>query len=155
MVFLMALGALAFGVLLCAAWLIVRCGRRGSRDSRTFSHPTSIKLRGDPSARCRTRLLRRISLNEFSKVVRESGDLIVIDLRPCGEQSPFPIPNVHVLSINPCELTEVMEWLPPDRSAAFYGASDITLHMIETDRYISGWAPLYLLQADYAGSEVL
>jgi hypothetical protein len=155
MVFLMALSALAFGVLLYAAWLILRCSRRGSRDSRASGRSSSIQRRTNPQlAHSRTRPLKRISLNEFSTVLEESSDLIVIDLRPCGERSPFPIPHAHVLSISPCELTEILEWLPPNRSAAFYGASGITMHMIETDPYISGSAPLYLLQGNRAGSEV-
>lgn len=155
MVFLMALGALAFGVLSYAAWLILRSGRRGSRDSSASGRSSSIQLRNAPQlVHCRTRPLKRISLHEFAGVLSESGDLIVIDLRPCSERAPFPIPHAHVLSISPGELTEMLEWLPPNRSVAFYGASDITMHMIETDPFISGSAPLYLLQGNRADSEV-
>lgn len=156
MVFLMALVALVFGVLLYAAWLILRSGRRHSGNSRASSRPSSIQVRSDPQlAHCRTRLLKRISLSEFANVLRESGDLVVIDLRPCGERTPFPVPHDHVLSISPCELTEMLEWWPLNRSVAVYGASGITMHMLETNPYIGGSAPLYLLQGNRAESEVL
>lgn len=100
------------------------------------------------------RIMRWISTSEFIRMLSNSSDLIVIDLRPNSEWSPFPVPNAFVLPVSLKELDLVLERLPADKSAVFYGASNLCIFMIETCRCMEGSAPLYILEGDLNLAEV-
>lgn len=62
---------------------------------------------------------------------------------------PFLVPTALVLSITPHDLIRVLEWLPGNRSAGFYGASDFCISMIEENPCMEGSAPLYILEGNF------
>jgi hypothetical protein len=89
-------------------------------------------------------------MDEFTSVLAGADELIVIDLRADSQLAPFPLPAADVLCIGPGELAEMLEWLPGDRSAAFYGVSDLSFSMIQASPCMCGSAPLYVLNSDRA-----
>ena len=101
-----------------------------------------------------SRLMRWISIGEFMAVLKECSDLIVIDLRAEATSTPFLVPNALVLPVAPTDLIEVLEHLPPDKSVAFCGASNISIFLIATSPCMEGSAPLYVLEGDLSLAEV-
>lgn len=96
-----------------------------------------------------------ISFEEFKVLVqRRPRDLIVIDLRADAPWSPFPVADVFVLAVTPNELTEALEWLPSDRSAVFYGISNLSIARVQTSPSMDGSAPFYFLADDFGSLEV-
>jgi len=112
------------------------------------SEPSTFLARVPDSARLQTRTIKWISIGEFISLFEERSDLVVFDLRATAQWAPFPIPNAFVLSVNPKELATLLEWLPPDRSVVFYGASSLSIFMIETSGCMAGSAPLYVLEGN-------
>jgi hypothetical protein len=98
--------------------------------------------------------MKRISMGEFREVLTKCVDLIVIDLRTDASWDPFPIPTAFVLPVTPNELISVLDWLPPDRSVAFYGSSDSCISVIEKSSIMRGSAPLYVLGDDFDDAEI-
>jgi hypothetical protein len=98
--------------------------------------------------------MRWISIGEFIEVLRKSGDIVVIDLRDEAKSTPFPVPAAFVLPVARNELTEVLECLPPDKSVAFYGASNFCIFLITTSPCMDGLAPFYILESDLGLAEV-
>jgi hypothetical protein len=138
-----------------AIWLIKRYGRRELCDSlpSVSQHPADLGIVFESTAR-QTRLMKWISVSEFMKVLTNCSDLIVIDLRTDAQWVQFPFPAAFVLPVTPKELDKVLECLPADRSVAFYGASNLSIFMIETSPCMEGSAPLYLLEGDLRLAEV-
>jgi hypothetical protein len=95
-----------------------------------------------------------ISIGEFLSVLEKCGDLTVIDLRANAQWDPFPIPTAFALPVTPNELDNVLDSLPADRSVVFYGASNLSIFMIETSHCMEGSAPLYVLEGDLSFAEV-
>jgi len=91
------------------------------------------------------RRLQWISHRDCASLFAKSSDLIVIDLRPGNRHGGFPIPGPSVMSVHPGELSEILEWLPPERCAVFYGASALCISLIQTSPCMRGSAPVYLL----------
>jgi hypothetical protein len=106
------------------------------------------------SAGVQTRQVKWITINEFTKVLSERGDLIVVDLRADATSVPFPVPNAFVLPVSLNELDTVLELLPADKSVAFCGASNLCIFLIEMSPCMEGSAPLYLLEGDLNFAEV-
>jgi len=155
MYFLWALLLLVVAIVLYTAWQILRFVRRTSHDKVAFARPLSgSHLRPTRVTRKQTRKLKWVSMNEFTKVLAGAEDLIVIDLRPDSQRSPFPLPAAQVLCVGLSELSEMLEWLPGDRSAVFYGTSDLSVSMIQASPCMCGSAPLYVLNSDCARAEV-
>jgi hypothetical protein len=115
--------------------------------------PVHDALVSEPSG-VQTRTMKWISLGEFTKVLNERSDLIVIDLRADSPWVPFPASSALVLPVRPDELAQVLDMLPPDRSAAFCGASNLSIFLIETSTCMEGSAPLYVLEDDPGFAEV-
>jgi hypothetical protein len=107
----------------------------------------------EPGGR-QTRVMKWISIGEFLSVHAKRGDLVVFDLRATAQWAPFPIPTAFVVPVNPNELDTLLEWLPADRSVVFYGASSLSIFMIETSHCMDGSAPLYILEGDLSLAEV-
>lgn len=99
------------------------------------------------------RQMQWICMADFNTLLIASSDLVVIDLRANSEQEPLPLPAAQVLPVQPHDLQEVLQWLPANRSAVFYGASGLSIAMIETSACMRGSAPLYLLQPESACAE--
>jgi hypothetical protein len=155
MYFLWALLGLVLAVVLYTAWQIIRFLRHAPRNKVALVRQSSSPHRSSPRAtRKQARNLKWVSMDEFSSVLDGADELIVIDLRPDSRRAPFPLPAAHVLCIGLGELAELLEWLPGDKSAAFYGASDLSVSMIQTSPCMCGSAPLYVLNIDCARAEV-
>jgi hypothetical protein len=153
--FLWALLLSVVAIVLCTAWQILRFVRHASRNKIAFVRPLSGSHLGPTRAnRKQTRKLKWVSMDEFTRVLAGADDLIVIDLRPDSQRSPFPLPAAQVLCVGPSELSEMLEWLPGDRSAVIYGASDLSVSMIQASPCMCGSAPLYVLNGDRATAEV-
>lgn len=151
--FLWALIALALGILMYPAWQILRSFGRFSRDPMAaLSFSDSRRVRGAGGKR--TRNLQWVSIDEFREILERAGDLVVIDLRPQDERRPLPVSGSQMLRIGAEELGEVLQWLPPDRSAAFCGASGLAVFMIRTSACMQGSAPLYVVKSESARTEV-
>jgi hypothetical protein len=87
-------------------------------------------------------------------VLTKCSDLIVVDLRAEAKSAPFPVPDALVIPVSPNDLIEMLECLPPDKSVAFCGASNLSIFMITTSPCMEGSAPLYLLEGDLGLAEV-
>lgn len=155
MYFLWALLVLVLAVVLYTAWQILRFVRHAPRDKVAFVRQSSGPHRSSPRAtRKQARNLKWVSMDEFTSVLAGADELIVIDLRPDSQLAPFPLRAADVLCIGPGELAEMLEWLPGDRSAAFYGVSDLSFSMIQASPCMCGSAPLYVLNSDRARAKV-
>jgi hypothetical protein len=153
--FLWALLLLVVAIVLYTAWQILRFIRRASGGKVAIVRPSSGSyVRPARVKRIQTRKLKWVSMDEFTRVLAGADDLIVIDLRPDSQRSPFPLPAAQVLCLGPSELSEMLEWLPGDRSAVIYGASDLSVSMIQASPCMCGSAPLYVLNGDHARAEV-
>lgn len=154
--FLWALIALALGFLLYPAWQLVRSVGRGS--PRIFAPPpVSPAAKGGKIhafSGGQIRNLEWVSMGQFTNLLAESNDLVVIDLRPESQHLRLRLPAAQVLTISPDELPEVLEWLPRNRSAAFCGASGTALSVIRASSRMRGSAPLYVLKDGSAWAEV-
>ena len=152
---LWSLPAMALAVPMYALWRVKQSGKRKLHDNIPSVLEPPVDLTTAPeSAGEQTRLMRWISVREFMTVLAGCGDLIVIDIRADAQWVPFPIPATFVLPVTPHELIEVLEWLPADRTVAFYGASNLSIFMIETSPLMKGSAPLYVLEGDLSLAEV-
>jgi hypothetical protein len=155
MYFLWALLVLVLAVVLYTAWQILRFVRHAPRAKVAFVRQLSgPHLRPTRVDRKQTRKLKWVSMDEFTSVLAGTDDLIVIDLRPDSQRMPFPLPAAQVLCVGLNELSEMLEWLPADRSAVFYGASDLSVSMIQASPCMCGFAPLYVLNSDSARVKV-
>ena len=101
-----------------------------------------------------TRVMQWITIGEFLSHLAKRSDLVVFDLRANAQWDPFPIPAAFALPVNPNELYALLAWLPADRSVVFYGASNLSIFMIETSPCMEGSAPLYVLEGDLKLTEV-
>lgn len=100
------------------------------------------------------RMMRWISFGEFASVRRNCSDLIVIDLRSEAKSARFPLSGSNVLPVTGNELIQVLKCLPPDKSVAFCGASNLSIFLIATSPCMEGSAPLYVLEGDLRNAEV-
>jgi len=151
---LFSLPAMARAVPTYAVWQARRSARRELRDNLASvpQPPVEVTTALEPAAG-QTRVMQWISIGEFLSVLTKRSDLIVIDLRPNAEWDPFPISTAFALPVTPNELDTVLEWLPADRSVVFYGASNLSIFMIETSHCMQGSAPLYVLEGDLKFAE--
>ena len=152
---LWSLHAMALAVPMYAVWRARRSRTRELPDNTPTVLHAPVKAATVPeSAGRQTRMIQWKSIGEFFSVLAKRGDLVVFDLRANAPWDPFPIPTAFALPVNPNELDTVLEWLPADRSAAFYGASNLSIFAIETSHRMEGSAPLYVLEGDLSLAEV-
>jgi hypothetical protein len=146
---------MALAVPTYAVWQARRSARRDLLGNLVSDPQPPVEVTtASESAGRQTRVMQWISIGEFPSVLTKYSDLIVIDLRSNAEWDPFPIPTAFALPVSPNELDTVLEWLPPDRSLVFYGASNLSIFMIETSNCMQGSAPLYVLEGDLRLAEV-
>lgn len=145
--YLLAVLVLAVGFLLYCAWELT-CARRGRSGFARRSGANSAAC-GDGLANRfgPRRALERISAGEFRELLARTTDLVLIDLRPAHQNAPLPVRVPQVVRVRTSQLEDVLRNLPEDRSAVFYGASDLSVFMITTSLYMSGSAPLYVLRS--------
>jgi hypothetical protein len=152
---LRSLSALALAVPVHAAWRARRPEQRDLPNNMPFVLKPHIDVATvSESAGKPTRVMQWILIGEFLSALEKRSDLIVIDLRANALWNPFLISNAFTLPVTSKELDTVLEWLPADRSVVFYGASNLSIFMIETSHCMEGSAPLYILEADLGIVEV-
>lgn len=152
---LWSLPAMALAAPMYALRRIRQSGWREFHDDvRSVLQPPVDVITVPQSAGTQTRAVQWISIGEFLSVLTKRSDLIVIDLRANAQWDPFPIPTAFALPVTANELDTVLEWLPADRSVVFYGASNLSIFMIETSHCMQGSAPLYVLEGDLRLPEV-
>jgi hypothetical protein len=95
-----------------------------------------------------------ISIGEFLSILTKGGDVIVLDLRANAQCALPSVPSAFVIPVSPKEMDKVLEWIPGHWSVAFYGASNLSIFMIETSRVMDGSAPLYVLEGNLEQEEV-
>ncbi|HTW50025.1 MAG TPA: hypothetical protein VMD92_18855 [Acidobacteriaceae bacterium] len=149
MVFLWALLLAALAFVLYTA---IQFQRYVSLRATGRMQPSFSRLQSAAASQPRRRL-QWVSLRDCASILAEAGDLIVIDLRPESRRTAFPIAGPSIMSVHPGELSEVLEWLPPERGAIFYGASALCISLIQTSPCMCGSAPVYLVTDDPAGME--
>jgi len=152
---LWSLPAMALAVPMDAARRMRHPGRRKPLENllsvpEPFVDITTVR----ESARRQTRVMQWISIGEFLSILTECSDLVVIDLRANAQSAPLSVPTAFVLPVSPNEMDSALEGLPGDRSVVFYGASNLSIFMIETSRFMDGSAPLYVLEGDPGLEEV-
>lgn len=143
---LLALLVLAVGFLLTCAWQLMRSRYKTVRLARQTA------ARGRESSTSR-RALQRISAGQLKEVLGRGDDLVLLDLRPAHQNTPLPVQAPHVVRVRTSQLEDVLQHLPENRSAVFYGASDLSLFMITTSLYLRGSAPLYVLSPEFLDKE--
>ena len=152
---LWSLPAMALAVPMYAAWRMRQPGRRKPLENIPSVPEPSVDTATVPeSARRQTRVMQWISIGEFLSILTRCTDLIVIDLRANAQSAPLSVPTAYVLPVSPNEMESALEGLPGDRSVVFYGASNLSIFMIETSRFMDGSAPLYVLEGDPGLEEV-
>jgi hypothetical protein len=152
---LWSLPAMALAVPMYAVWRAKRSRMRKLPDDIPTVLHTPVKAATVPeSAGRQSRVIQWISIAEFLSVLAKHSDLVVFDLRASAQWDPFPILTAFALPVNPNELDTLLEWLPADRSVVFYGASNLSIFMIETSHCMDGSAPLYVLEGDLSLAEV-
>lgn len=135
--------ALSLAVVVYAAWEILRFFGRTARAHRMPS-----------VAAAHQRTIRWISTEELAAVLAHSDEIVVVDLQSdLRPGRPLPVPVAHVLPVRPGELTEILEWLPANRSAVFCGVSGLSTLLIQTSSCMNGNAPLYFLSEDRSPAE--
>lgn len=149
---LLALLILVVGFLLYSAAQIVRARRGNKVPARTPRTRNAVGAGSDKASEPR-RALQRISAVQFMEVAAQTDDILLIDLRPFHLNAPLPVSAPHVLRLRTNQLEEVLRQLPEDRSAVFYGASDLSVFMIMTSLYLRGSAPLYILHPESSREE--
>lgn len=149
------LPAMVLAVLTYYVWRARRSGRLEHHDTvPSVPGPPTVLVNVPVPDEKQSRLMRWISFGEFMAVLKKCSDLIVIDLRAEARLTPFLVPNVLVLPVAPNDLIEVLECLPPVKSVAFCGASNLTIFLITTSPCMEGSAPLYVLEGDLGFAEV-
>lgn len=139
----LALLVLAVGFLLYSAGQLMRARHRARCMQRAGAAGAGTASEG-------RRGLERISAGEFTELLAKSEDLLLIDLRPASQSGPLPVRAPHTVRVRTNQLEEVLRRLPANRSAVFYGASDLSVFMIMTSLYMRGSAPLYVLRTEPA-----
>lgn len=152
---LWSLPAMALAVPIYAVLRTKRSRTRKLPDNIPTALFTPVKPATVPgSAERKTRVIQLISIEMFLSVLAKRSDLVVFDLRANAQWDPFPVPTAFALPVNPNELDTLLEWLPADRSVVFYGASNLSIFMIETSHCMDGSAPLYVLEGDLSLAKV-
>jgi hypothetical protein len=152
---LWSLPALARTVPMYASWRMRHPGRRKPLENTISVPEPSVDITTAPeSVRKQTRVMQWISTGEFLSILTKFSDLIVIDLRANAQSAPFSVPTASVLPVSPNEMDKTLEWLPEGMSVVFYGASNLSIFMIETSGCMEGSAPLYVLEGDPGLEEV-
>jgi hypothetical protein len=152
---LWSLPAMALAVPMYAVWRIKQSDKRKLNDNIPSVLEPPVDFTNVPeSAGRQTRVMQWISIGEFLSVLEKCSDLTVIDLRANAQWNPFPIPAAFALPVTPNELDTVLERLPADKSVVFYGASNLSIFMIETSHCMEGSAPLYVPEGDLSFAEV-
>ena len=152
---LWSLPVIALAVPIYALWRMRQPGRpKPLENMLSVPQPSVDMTTVRESARRQTRVMQWISIGEFLSILRESSDLVVIDLRANAQSAPLSVPTAYVVPVSPNEMDSALEWLPGDRSVVFYGASNLSIFMIETSRCMEGSAPLYVLEGDPGLEEV-
>jgi hypothetical protein len=100
------------------------------------------------------RVVKWISTSELMRLLIEDSDLLVADLRPDAMWTEFPISTVSALPVTLNDLDLLLEQIPEDRSAVFYGASNVAVFLIATSSCMQGSAPLFLVEGDLRLAEV-
>jgi hypothetical protein len=146
---------MALAVPMYAVWRARRSQTRELPDNipTVLYPPVKAATLPEPAGR-QTRVIQWISTGEFLSVLAKRSDLVVFDLRENAQWDPFPIPTAFALPVNPNELDTLLNWLPPDRSVVFYGASNLSIFMIVTSHCMEGSAPLYVLEGVPSLAEV-
>jgi hypothetical protein len=152
---LWSLSAMALAVPMHAVWRIRQHGKPKPLESTPpVPEPSVVVTTGPEPAGRQTRVIQWISICEFLSILSKGSDLIVLDLRANGQCALLSVPTAFVIPVSPNEMDKVLEWLPGDRSVVFYGASNLSIFMIETSRFMDGSAPLYVLEGDLGLAEV-
>lgn len=87
--------------------------------------------------------------------IRQSGsrNLIAADLKPDARRVSFPVPAAFGLPVPLSERQNGLEWLSADRTAAVYGASNLSIAKIETSPCSESSAPVYVLEDEFSLTE--
>jgi hypothetical protein len=146
---------MALAVPMYAVWRMRQPGKRKALEN-TLSVPepfVDVTTVPEPAGR-QTRVMQWISIGELLSILTKCGNLVVLDLRANAQNAPLSVPTAFVLPVSPNEMDRVLEWLPGHWSVVFYGASNLSIFMIETSRFMDGSAPLYVLEGDLGLEEV-
>jgi hypothetical protein len=147
---LLAFLGFAVGFLLYSVWQFMRSRHKAIRSARKAGTNVVASIDGSGEASEPRRALQRISAGQFMEVLAKTDDLVLIDLRPAHQNAPLPVRAPRVVRVQTNRLEDVLRHLPEDRSAVFYGASDLSVFMIMTSMYMRGSAPLYVLRPEPA-----
>jgi hypothetical protein len=146
---LWSLPAIALAVPMYAVWRMRQPERRKPLENiLSVPQPSVDDTTVPESAGRQTRVMQWISIGEFLSILTKGGNLVVLDLRANAQYAPLSVPTAFVLPVSLNEMDRVLEWLPGHWSVVFYGASNLSIFMIETSRFMDGSAPLYVLEGD-------
>jgi hypothetical protein len=105
------------------------------------AHPDRMRMIDN---RAPKRKVKSISDKECERLLRESSDVVFVDLRSEGRTPiPFAVPEVLVLS--PGQIFDMLRWLPASTSIVLYGTSNLCTSVAWSARSIHGLAPVYVL----------
>ena len=105
------------------------------------AHPDRMRM---SDSRVPERRVKTISDKECERLLRESSDVVFVDLRTEGRTPiPFAVPEVLVLS--PSQVFDMLRWLPASTSIVLYGTSNLCASVAWSARNIHGLAPIYML----------
>lgn len=146
----------AFMVLIWLATRIAQLAVRRAAAMKFFTvragRNQQLSFRRFPRSR---RPIIRISLEELRHLLQQDPDnFLVLDLRMSAQLPSLPDADALVLTVSPSELTEILVWLPPNRSVVFYGECSRWAAQIIASPSIQGTAPFYFLDDNFSYMEV-
>jgi hypothetical protein len=144
--FLWFLLAMVLVVPIIDVWMTRRSAKRELCSCKQPVSQPSVPL--ETSAKEQPRMIKWISIGEFMTVLKRCNDLVVFDLRADAQRVPFLVLKAPVIPVTQEELVQVLEWLPANRTVAIFGATNLSVFMIETGLILKRSEPLYLLDGD-------
>lgn len=132
--------------LLCSAFLIVHDDHGALRaHTSVLRHAGRDSIFWNASDMKGHRAIELISTEELYNLLRESEDVILLDLRSSREIKPDILPMTNTLRVVPSELRNLLFWLPPASSVVLCRPLDLCRSVTQAVRDLPGIAPVYII----------
>lgn len=99
--------------------------------------------------------IKWISRKECEFLLRNSDDVIVINLISQPSTGARGFPETHELYVSLSQLPELLRWVPSESSVVLQGTFDVWDSVFSTAHNIPGLAPVYVLTEPEMHSEIV
>ena len=98
------------------------------------------------------RQVKRISMTECGRLIQTSDNIVFISVREGSEGKRLPFPEMHVMSIAPNELVDVLKLIPESCVVVLWGEVELCSSILGSLADAAGSVPVYVLEATAAHS---